>query len=89
MGGAGDALLTHCIDAGGSVSGEHGIGMEKKDALSLVFTTNDLAAMAGLKRSVDPRELFNPDKVFPTAFSCGELTNLKQQALEVDGMYVV
>ena len=86
---AGDALLAHCIDAGGSVSGEHGIGMEKKDALSLVFTTNDLAAMAGLKRSFDPRELFNPDKVFPTAFSCGELTNLKQQALEVDGMYVV
>ena len=48
-----------------------------------------LAAMAGLKRSFDPRELFNPDKVFPTAFSCGELSNLKQQALEVDGMYVV
>lgn len=86
---AGDALLAHCIDAGGSVSGEHGIGMEKKDALSLVFTTDDLAAMAGLKRSFDPRELFNPDKVFPTAFSCGELSNLKQQALEVDGMYVV
>ncbi len=86
---ASDALLAHCIDAGGSVSGEHGIGMEKKDALSLVFTTDDLAAMAGLKRSFDPRELFNPDKVFPTAFSCGELSNLKQQALEVDGMYVV
>ncbi|MCO5175417.1 MAG: FAD-binding protein [Thermomicrobiales bacterium] len=85
---AGDALLAHCIDAGGSVSGEHGIGMEKKDALSLVFTTDDLAAMAGLKRSFDPRELFNPDKVFPTAFSCGGF-NLKQQALEVDGMYVV
>jgi glycolate oxidase len=86
---AGDALLAHCIDAGGSVSGEHGIGMEKKDALSLVYTTNDLAAMAGLKRSFDPRALFNPDKVFPTAFSCGELAMVKQQALEQDGMYVV
>jgi glycolate oxidase len=86
---AGDALLAHCIAAGGSVSGEHGIGMEKKDALSLVYSTEDLAAMAGLKRSFDPRELFNPDKVFPTAFSCGELALVKQQALEQDGMYVV
>jgi glycolate oxidase len=86
---AGDALLEHCINAGGAVSGEHGIGMEKKDALSLVYTADDLAAMAGLKRSFDPRDLFNPDKVFPTAFSCGELSRIKQQALEQDGMYVI
>ncbi len=86
---AGDALLEHCIAAGGAVSGEHGIGMEKKETLSLVFSVDDLAAMAGLKRSFDPRELFNPDKVFPTAFSCGELARIKQQALVQDGMYVV
>jgi glycolate oxidase len=86
---AGDALLEHCISAGGAISGEHGIGMEKKDSLSLVYTADDLAAMAGLKRSFDPRELFNPDKVFPTAFSCGELSNIKQQALMQDGMYVI
>ena len=86
---AGDALLEHCIAAGGAVSGEHGIGMEKKETLSLVYTADDLAAMAGLKRSFDPRELFNPDKVFPTAFSCGELSKIKQQALVRDGMYVI
>jgi glycolate oxidase len=86
---AGDALLDHCIAAGGAVSGEHGIGMEKKETLSLVYTADDLGAMAGLKRSFDPRELFNPDKVFPTAFSCGELAKIKQQALVQDGMYVV
>jgi glycolate oxidase len=78
---AGDELLAHCIAAGGSVSGEHGIGVEKREALSLVFTPEDLSAMAGLKRSFDPRELFNPDKVFPSAWSCGELTRLKQQSL--------
>ncbi|MEX1157310.1 MAG: FAD-linked oxidase C-terminal domain-containing protein, partial [Thermomicrobiales bacterium] len=86
---AGDALLEHCIAAGGAVSGEHGIGMEKKETLSLVFSVDDLAAMAGLKRSFDPRDLFNPDKIFPTAFSCGELSRIKQQALAQDGMYVV
>jgi len=86
---AGDALLEHCISAGGAISGEHGIGMEKKETLSLVYSADDLAAMAGLKRSFDPRELFNPDKVFPTAFSCGELSKIKQQALMQDGMYVV
>jgi glycolate oxidase len=78
---AGDALLEHCIAAGGSVSGEHGIGMEKKESMSLVFNTSDLAAMAGLKRSFDPLERFNPDKVFPTAFSCGELSDIKRDAL--------
>jgi glycolate oxidase len=86
---AGDALLEHCIGAGGSVSGEHGIGLEKKDKLSLVFTSDDLAAMAGLKRSFDPRELFNPDKVFPSGFSCGEVTRVKQEALLAQGMYVI
>ena len=86
---AGDALLEHCIEAGGSVSGEHGIGLEKKDKLSMVVTADDLAAMAGLKRSFDPRELFNPDKVFPSGFSCGEVTRVKQQALMAKGLYVV
>lgn len=78
---AGDALIEWCVEAGGAISGEHGIGMEKKDALSIAYTTQDLAAMARLKRSFDPRERFNPDKIFPTAFSCGELSNVKRQAL--------
>ena len=86
---AGDHLLDHCIKAGGTISGEHGIGMEKKDSLSLVYTPDDLAAMAGLKRSFDPRELFNPEKIFPSGFSCGEISRLKQQALAFKDMYVV
>jgi glycolate oxidase len=86
---AGDHLLAHCVAAGGAVSGEHGIGVEKRETLSLVFTPDDLAAMAGLKRAFDPRELFNPDKIFPSAFSCGELSKLKQEALARDGVYVV
>ncbi len=78
---AGTELLHWCVDVGGAVSGEHGIGLEKKDYLSLVFTTDDLAAMAGLKMSFDPHQYFNPDKVFPTGFSCGEVSALKMQAM--------
>lgn len=86
---AGDALLDHCIAAGGSVSGEHGIGMEKKESLTLVYTPDDLAAMAGLKMSFDPWERFNPGKVFPTAYSCGELSKLKMASYVRDELHVV
>ncbi len=78
---AGTEMIHWCIEVGGAVSGEHGIGLEKKDFMPLVFSTEDLAAMAGLKMSFDPLELFNPEKVFPTGFSCGEVASLKQQAV--------
>lgn len=74
-------ILQYCVDVGGTLSGEHGIGLEKRDYMTLIFTTEDLCAMAGLKRSFDPRELFNPDKVFPSGFSCGEVNAIRQQAM--------
>ena len=77
---AGTDLIEWCIAAGGAISGEHGIGLEKKDYMTRMFTTDDLAAMAGLKLSFDPLQRFNPEKVFPTGFSCGEVAALKQQA---------
>lgn len=86
---AGDVLIDWCVSVGGAISGEHGIGLEKKESLSVVFTTDDLAAMAGLKRSFDPRELFNPDKIFPTAFSCGELSSIKRSSLTLAGTHVI
>ncbi|MDI3340398.1 MAG: FAD-linked oxidase C-terminal domain-containing protein [Sphaerobacter sp.] len=82
---AGTDLLTYCVERGGTVSGEHGIGLEKKDYLTLIFTPDDLAAMAGLKRSFDPLAYFNPDKVFPTSFSCGELAAVKAAGVPVSG----
>ncbi|HUZ00914.1 MAG TPA: FAD-linked oxidase C-terminal domain-containing protein [Thermomicrobiaceae bacterium] len=78
---AGTDLLTYCVNAGGTVSGEHGIGLEKKDFLTLIYTPDDLAAMAGLKLSFDPLQYFNPEKVFPTAFSCGEVAAVKRQGV--------
>lgn len=70
---AGNALLRSCVDMGGTISGEHGIGLEKRDALSMVFSTEDLAAMARLRTCFDPHLLFNPDKLFPAELSCVEV----------------
>ncbi|MFQ3632188.1 FAD-binding oxidoreductase [Roseiflexus sp.] len=76
-------ILRESIDQGGVISGEHGIGVEKRDYMDLLFTTDDLAAMAGLKRSFDPREIFNPGKIFPKGAGCGELAALRRRGLPV------
>jgi glycolate oxidase len=70
---AGTELLRACVDLGGTVSGEHGIGMEKREALSMVFSAQDLAAMVRLRSCFDPHALFNPDKLFPAGASCAEV----------------
>src|SRR5699024_10700626 len=76
---AGTEMLHWCVDVGGAISGEHGIGLEKKEHLTMMFSADDLAAMAGLKQSFDPLGYFNPEKVFPTGSGCGEIDSLKQQ----------
>jgi glycolate oxidase len=70
---AGDDILRTCIAMGGTISGEHGIGYDKRDALPLVFTTHDLAAMGRVRDVFDPTRLFNPDKIFPRGATCGEV----------------
>jgi glycolate oxidase len=75
---AGTAVIQVSIAQGGVISGEHGIGVEKQDFMTLLFTPNDLAAMAGLHQSFDPHDLFNPGKVFPKGRGCGELAELRR-----------
>jgi glycolate oxidase len=70
---AGTAILATCIAMGGTISGEHGIGYEKRKSLSLVFTAHDLAAMARVRDAFDPLRAFNPDKIFPSGAVCGEV----------------
>jgi glycolate oxidase len=79
---AGTAVMQVSIDYGGTISGEHGIGVEKSDYMTLLFSTDDLAAMAGLHQCFDPADIFNPGKVFPRASRCGELAQLRQSAVE-------
>ncbi|MGH7268758.1 MAG: FAD-binding oxidoreductase [Candidatus Rokuibacteriota bacterium] len=63
---ASDAILDACIAVGGTVTGEHGVGMDKAEKLALLFTPADLDAMAAVRRVFDPRGLMNPGKVFPS-----------------------
>jgi glycolate oxidase len=74
-------ILRFCVEHGGAISGEHGIALEKREAMTLLFTTDDLIKMAGLKRALNPRDLFNPDKVFPAALGCGEVRDLAAGAV--------
>ncbi|MCC7431604.1 FAD-binding protein [bacterium] len=67
-------LLTACIDFGGTLSGEHGIGLEKMDFMNRLFSENDLLAMQKLKEVFNPENLCNPGKIFPTKKSCVELS---------------
>ena len=62
---AGSEIMKRCIEAGGTVSGEHGIGLEKREYLRLMFGPADLAAMQGVRRVFDPTGLCNPGKIFP------------------------
>jgi len=70
---AGDAILRACVDAGGVLSGEHGIGLEKREAMPMVFGPDDLDAQARLRDAFDPSGRANPDKVLPRGSRCGEL----------------
>jgi glycolate oxidase len=74
-------ILKYCVEVGGALSGEHGIGTEKRGYLDLVYTGEDLAAMAGLKNAFDPRGMFNPEKFFPKGYMCGEVRALRAQAM--------
>jgi glycolate oxidase len=69
---ASDELVRLCVDAGGALSGEHGIGLEKRDFMPLVFTDDDLAAQACVRSAFDPDDRMNPQKVLPDGARCGE-----------------
>ncbi|MCK5554250.1 MAG: FAD-binding oxidoreductase, partial [Deltaproteobacteria bacterium] len=64
---AGTEILKLCVDAGGTISGEHGIGTEKIKEMSFVFTPRDMAAMKKVKIAFDPTDIYNPGKVIPEA----------------------
>jgi glycolate oxidase len=70
---AGAEIMRLCALAGGSLSGEHGIGMEKKDLMPLIFSQADVRLMQSIKDALDPHGLCNPGKMFPTAGRCLEL----------------
>jgi glycolate oxidase len=68
-----EAILEACVDAGGSITGEHGVGIDKVCSMPLLFGPDDLEAMTRLRRAFDPAGLANPGKVLPTPRLCGEV----------------
>ena len=64
-------IMTACVEAGGSITGEHGVGSDKIDYMSLIFDSESLGAMRAVRRAFDPTELANPGKVVPV-HSCRE-----------------
>jgi len=65
-------ILDVCVEAGGSITGEHGVGREKQCSMSYMYAQPDLETMQRVRHAFDPENISNPDKLFPTPRLCGE-----------------
>src|ERR1700683_4932152 len=70
---ASDEIIKFCIDMGGAITGEHGVGMEKDRLMPLLFTEAELGVMSRVRDAFNPSGLLNPDKIFPSKKGCGEI----------------
>mgnify|MGYP001161815633 CR=1 FL=1 len=82
---AADEIMRACLDAGGTVSGEHGIGTEKQAYLANLYNQSDLDAMADLKACFNPTGRLNPGKVFPKSFVRGQESGGRNQEFSGNG----
>jgi glycolate oxidase len=83
---AGDEIVAACLSVGGALSGEHGIGVEKRDLMRHNFTELDLDAQARLKEAFDPAGVFNPHKILPAGSRCFDFGGARRQI--PDGAWV-
>ena len=80
-------IIDACLDAGGSITGEHGVGIDKKKHMPKMFAEEDLDAFQRLRCSFDPAGLANPGKLMPTPRLCGEVPGpYRQHPLEAAGL---
>src|SRR4051794_17758902 len=77
---AGEEIVRASVAAGGVLSGEHGIGLEKRDLMPMMFGPADLAAQAAMRHAFDPSGLANPFKVLPSPASCGDVQHVPEGA---------
>ncbi len=75
-------ILRLCVKVGGVLTGEHGVGVEKRDLMPEMFTETDLDVQVRIKCAFDPAQLLNPGKVFPRLKRCGEVSAAQVQKLE-------
>jgi glycolate oxidase len=69
----GAEILKLCVEVGGVLTGEHGVGVEKRDLMGVMFTEDDLKQQQRVKCAFDPDGLLNPGKVYPVLHRCAEL----------------
>lgn len=69
---AGRELMETCVRAGGTITGEHGVGLDKRDFLPLIFSDDDMETMLRVRHAFDPDGLCNPGKIIPVLKGCGE-----------------
>jgi FAD/FMN-containing dehydrogenase len=69
---AGRELMDICVRAGGSITGEHGVGLDKRELLPLIFSDDDMDVMLRVRAAFDPPGLMNPGKIIPVLRGCGE-----------------
>lgn len=80
---AGRELMEVCVAAGGTITGEHGVGLDKRELLPLVFSDTDMNAMLRVRAAFDPLGLCNPGKIVPLLRGCGEARAVTADALAV------
>lgn len=81
----GGEILKLCVRVGGSISGEHGIGADKRCFMPDMFSTADLETMQQVRHAINPKELANPGKIFPTPRTCGEGAHIHHLPAELAG----
>ncbi len=77
---AGRELMKVCVNAGGTITGEHGVGLDKREFLPYVFSEDDMEAMLRVRAAFDPTGLCNPGKIIPILRGCGEARSVAQDA---------
>jgi glycolate oxidase len=84
---AGRDILEYCVSVGGSITGEHGVGLEKRDLMPLLFTDEDLDVMLSLRNAFNAAGVLNPGKLFPTTRVCAETRGASRNpVLQAEGM---
>jgi glycolate oxidase subunit GlcD len=78
---AGREIMEACVHAGGSITGEHGVGLDKSSYLPLIFSEDDMDVMLAVREAFDPSGLCNPGKIIPMPRGCGEARAVTTQSL--------
>jgi len=73
---AGHEILAVCAEVGGTITGEHGVGIEKQEEMALIFSDVDLRVMQQVREAWNPHQLFNPGKLFPIPGRCADMKQL-------------